>query len=91
MLYCPLLPCAGPVATARGVPVVVLKLTELQKTSRVFCPQNVYEDKVSYETAQDAQVSFIASARHFTARSSFCGPQEKRISDLVKTNSRLGY
>lgn len=71
MLYCPLLPCAGPVATARGVPAVVLKLAELQKTSRTFCPRDVYGGKVSYEIGHDAQVSFIASARRFTTCSSF--------------------
>jgi len=68
MLYCPLLPYAGPVATARGIPAVVLKPAELQKTSRTkaarrFVPGTFTGDKVSYEIGHDAQVSWTHRAR----------------------------
>lgn len=68
MLYCPLLPYAGPVATARGIPAaaVVLKLAELQKTSRF-----VLEMFKASEIEQN--ISCVASAmQDFMACNSFC-------------------
>lgn len=68
MLYCPLLPCAGPVATARGIPAVVLKPAELRKTRRTkaarrFVLETFAGSEVSHEIGPNAQVSWTRRAR----------------------------